>query len=78
MGMHMAIQVGAENCLKPIDSGVWISAMMNHAHPPPPMTDDDFYTECFELAQNRFGIDFERDISSTNCILVYKYLVDNI
>lgn len=69
---------GAENCLKPIDSGIWISAMMNNAHPPPPMSEDDFYTECLGLVQNQFGIDLESDTSSSNCIPLYKYLVDNV
>ena len=70
--------VGAENCLKAIDAGVWISAMTNYAQPPPSMTEDDFYIECHELLHNQFGLDLGSEITAANCIPVYNYLVENV
>ena len=70
--MHI---VGAENCSKP---GVWITAMTNHAHPPPPMSESGFYMECHELMHNQFGLDLGSEVTAANCIPVYQYLVANV
>ena len=70
--------IDAENCLKPLDTGVWITAMTTHAHPPPPMSEDGFYMECHELVHNQFGLDLGSEVTAVNCIPVYQYLCANV
>ena len=70
--------LGAENCLKQADFLVWITAMTDHAHPPPSMSDDDFYMECHGLVHNHFGLDLGSEITAANCVSVYQYLVANV
>lgn len=74
----MPSYVDAENCLKPLDTGVWITAMTTHAHPPPPMSEDGFYMECHELVHNQFGLDLGSEVTAVNCIPVYQYLCANV
>ena len=72
------LYTGAENCLKPAVAAVWITAMTNYAEVPPPICEDCFYMECHELVQSQFGIDLGSEISASNCIPVYQYLIVNV
>ena len=65
------------NCLQSIDGALWINAM-NDAHPAPAMFSDEMYLNCHELVEEQFNIDLERQVTNSNAIEIYKYLVNNI
>ena len=46
--------------------------------PPPSFYDNDFFNRCNALTKQRLTIDLFRDVSATNCVHVYKYLIDNM
>lgn len=69
---------GGENYLKPVDANLWMQAMLNDAHPADPMFSDDMYCDCHELVRTQFGIDLQRQVTSTNAIELYKYIISNI
>lgn len=69
--------IGAQNCLQPLNQRLYNHARMQ-ATAPPPHFDNQFFDTCNELTTHVYGIDLFRDITPSNCIQVYKYLVNNI
>ena len=69
---------GGENYLKPVDATLWMSAMLNDANPPNAMLSDDLYRDCHELVRTQYGIDLHRQVTATNAVELYKYIINNI
>jgi len=74
----MPEEFGGRNYLQTVDVHIWMQAMIQDAHPASAMFTDELYRECHQLVQDHFGLDLQRDVTSTNVIELYKYVVNNI
>ena len=74
----MPNQYGREDHLKTINSSVWMNAMINDAQPPEDMYSNDLYHDCQELVRAHFGIDLHRQVTASNAVRIYKYIVNNV
>ena len=52
--------------------------MANEAVMSPPFFTDVFFQDCYDMIQDNFGLDLNRDINITNALEIYMYLVGNI
>jgi len=58
INMICTCNVGADNYLRPIDSGLWTTSMITDAKMPPLMLEEDFYVECpLNIVNSQFGLD---------------------
>ena len=48
------------------------------AIPPPLYYSQNFHTRANELVRCALGIDLLNDINAGNCVVVYKYLINNV
>ena len=78
INMTCTCNVGADNYLRPIDSGLWTTSMITDAKMPPLMLEEDFYVECHDIVNSRFGLDIGSQITADNCVGIYEHLVANI
>ncbi len=69
---------GGEDYLKPVRGMLWARALLNDAHPPNDMYDDEMYRDCHELVRAHYGIDLQRQMTATAAVQIYKYVVNNI
>ncbi len=67
---------GVHNCLKPLNPRIYLYAA-SQTKRPPPFYDSEFFNRCNALTQARFNVDLFKDVTPTNCISLYKYLVNN-
>ena len=74
----MPEEYGGMDYLQSVDHDLWVQAMIQYAQNAPAMFTDELYEECHQLVQNRFNLDLERDVTSTNAVEIYKYVVNNI
>lgn len=74
---YISRSAGVRNCLKPLNPRILLYASLQKVTPPP-FYDDDFFQRCNELTKQCFNIDLFQDICATNCVCVYKFLVNNI
>ena len=51
---------------------------MTEAYSPPPMYDSQFYQECYELVQDTHGIDLHKDVTHSNSLELYKFIVTSL
>ena len=64
--------------MKPLNPILWMRAMQSEAHTPPDMYDSETYCECHRLVRAHYGMDLQRDITLTNAVEIYRYLINNI
>ena len=48
---------------------------MTEAESPPPMYDSQFYQECYELVRDTYGVDIHKDLTHSNSLEIYKFLI---
>ena len=73
--MYIKNYVGTASYLQTLNLNVWLTALMTEATLPPPMYDGPFYQTCYELVLEEYGWDLNGDITHSNAVEVYKFLV---
>lgn len=74
----MPEEFGGQNYLQAVDVHIWMQARVQDAHPAPAMYTKELCRECHQLIQDQFGLDLQRDVTPTNAIELYRYVVNNI
>ena len=75
---NMPGHFGGENYLQPVDAALWMHAMLNDARPADPMFTEDMYRDCHDIVQAQFGIDLQRQVTASNAVEIYKFVISNI
>ena len=68
--------LGGQNCLHPLNDGVMNYAQTRAISCSPPYN-ESFFDRCCDLVSQRMNIDLTSTLSPSDCINVYKYLVNN-
>lgn len=74
----MPERFGGENYLKPVDATLWMHATLKDAHPADAMFSDDMYRECHQLVRAQYSVDLQRQVTSTNAVELYKFVISHI
>ena len=76
--ISLILYAGGEDCLcSPLDENIWQYYAMN-VNSPPPMFDSHFYSACNDMTTARFNIDLHQNITHSNWLRVYKFLVNDM
>lgn len=74
----MPMHYGCENYLQRIDAQLWMQYMTNDAQSPPQAYSDEFSLHCHQLVLQHYGLDLHRDVTSDNCITLYRFLARTV
>ena len=69
---HVII-IGAEDCLKPVDTDVWLQVSVEKSQPTPPFYCEEF-SDWADTVYQHMGLS-HRNVTSANCREVYIKLV---
>lgn len=67
--------LGTVSYLQPLNLDVWLTALVSEASLPPPVYDGPFYQVCYEFVFQEYRLDVHSDVTHSNALDIYKFLV---